>query len=478
MSHRPIKTLIYCVVGLILAGLLLVIAVNVYYGLRLKAAAGAMRQTNLASVRALHQLSNTLREQATLVTAAPAIAEIEVIRKNQGAFVQLEGDFNKNAELLAGLVNDQSLAATVKSLKALYQTRRTAADKVFTLAIGFQQSDALTACQTGFSPADQQLNDAVLKATTRALDLVDGKPSEIIQLVQTSNSVAIILGLVILALAVGSSLWIVQHSVLRPLRSVAEALKEVTRSNVDAAGQITRSSQSLADGASQQAASVEETSSSLEELSSMTHRNSENAQKANELAREARTSADKAAADMNAMSAAMESIKASSDDIAKIIKTIDEIAFQTNILALNAAVEAARAGEAGMGFAVVADEVRNLAQRSAQAAKETAAKIEGAIRNTGQGVELSAKVAVALNEIVVKVRHVDDLVSEVSTASREQTSGITQINSAVSQMDKVTQGNAANAEESAAAARDLSGQAEVIKQTVLQLTQLIDKPIA
>jgi methyl-accepting chemotaxis protein len=165
----------------------------------------------------------------------------------------------------------------------------------------------------------------------------------------------------------------------------------------------------------------------------------------------------------------MEAIKVSSDDIAKIIKTIDEIAFQTNILALNAAVEAARAGEAGMGFAVVADEVRNLAQRSAQAAKETAGKIEGAITKTGQGVEISSKVAQTLNEIVTKARQVDELVAEVASASREQTEGITQINTAVGQMDKVTQSNAANAEESAAAAEELNAQAEVMKQSVAEL---------
>jgi methyl-accepting chemotaxis protein len=142
--------------------------------------------------------------------------------------------------------------------------------------------------------------------------------------------------------------------------------------------------------------------------------------------------------------------------IAKIIKTIDEIAFQTNILALNAAVEAARAGEAGMEFAVVADEVRNLAQHSAQAAKETAAKIEGAIGNTSQGVEISCKVAQALYDIVAKARQVDELAAEVANASGEQSRGITQINTAVGQVDKVTQSNAASAEESAAAAEELT----------------------
>jgi methyl-accepting chemotaxis protein len=176
---------------------------------------------------------------------------------------------------------------------------------------------------------------------------------------------------------------------------------------------------------------------------------------------------------MQTMNAAMEAIKVSSDDIAKIIKTIDEIAFQTNILALNAAVEAARAGEAGMGFAVVADEVRNLAQRSASAAKETAGKIEGAITKTAQGVGISKQVAETLIEIATKARQVDELVAEVAGASREQTQGITQINTAVGQMDKVTQSNAANAEESAAAAEELNAQATTMKESVAELMRLV-----
>jgi methyl-accepting chemotaxis protein len=257
------------------------------------------------------------------------------------------------------------------------------------------------------------------------------------------------------------------------LSRVSDSLNDGSNQVASAAGQVSSSSQSLAEGASEQAASLEETSSSLEEMASMTKRNSANSQKANDLAKQARTAADKSVGDMQAMSAAMQAIKVSSDDIAKIIKTIDEIAFQTNILALNAAVEAARAGEAGMGFAVVADEVRNLAQRSAQAAKETAAKIEGAIGKTAQGVQISGKVAEALNEIVAKARQVDELAAEVASASREQTQGITQINTAVGQMDKVTQSNAANAEECAAAAEELNAQAETMKQSVGDLLKLV-----
>jgi methyl-accepting chemotaxis protein len=290
--------------------------------------------------------------------------------------------------------------------------------------------------------------------------------------VRQSSMGEIVLGVSGLLIGVVFSFFTIR-SITRTLRQVADALATGAEQTAGAAGQVSASSQSLAEGASEQAASLEETGASLEEMAGMTKQNAENAQKANELARLGRSAADKGVGDIAAMDAAMQSIKTSSDDIAKIIKTIDEIAFQTNILALNAAVEAARAGEAGMGFAVVADEVRNLAQRSAQAAKETAGKIEGAITNAAQGVQISAKVAEALNDIVVKVRQVDELVAEVASASREQTQGITQINTAVGQMDKVTQSNAANAEEGAAAAEQLNSQAVLMKQSVDELLQLV-----
>jgi methyl-accepting chemotaxis protein len=287
-----------------------------------------------------------------------------------------------------------------------------------------------------------------------------------------ANTMTMVLTIIGISLGVIFSIIIVK-GISRVLNNVAGSLDDGSNQVVSAAGQVSASSQTLAEGASEQAASLEETSSSLEEMSSMTKRNAENALKANDLAKQARSAADTGASDMQAMSAAMEAIKVSSNDIAKIIKTIDEIAFQTNILALNAAVEAARAGEAGMGFAVVADEVRNLAQRSAQAAKETANKIEGAIGKSAQGVEISNKVAQRLNEIVTKIRQVDELVSEVAGASREQTQGITQVNTAVGQMDKVTQSNAASAEESAAAAEELNAQAVAMKESVAELLQLV-----
>jgi len=262
------------------------------------------------------------------------------------------------------------------------------------------------------------------------------------------------------------------RAILKALGAVTTALHAGSEQTTAAAAQVSSASQTLAGGATEQAASLEETSASLEEISGMTRRNAENAQRAKELAGHARQAADTGVADMGAMKTAMSEIKASSDDIAKIIKTIDEIAFQTNILALNAAVEAARAGEAGAGFAVVAEEVRNLAQRSAQAAKETATKIEGAIVKTAQGVTISNKVAGSLEEIASRARQVDELVVEIATASTEQDQGIKQVTTAVSQMDQVTQSNAASAEESASAAEELNAQSLALQEIVRDLLRL------
>jgi len=267
--------------------------------------------------------------------------------------------------------------------------------------------------------------------------------------------------------------WRFRTSTVKQLRRMSTGLREASSQVAAAADQVSSASQELASGANEQASSLEETSASLNEMASMAKRNSEGAKRANELARIARKSADAGAADMEQMRGSISAIKDSSDDIAKIIQTIDEIAFQTNILALNAAVEAARAGSAGMGFAVVAEEVRALAQRSAAASRETAGKIEAAINKTDQGVQISARVAQTLGEIVETVRKVDDLIAEVATASGEQDQGVEQINAAVSQMDKITQANAAGAEESAAAGEELKAQSMALQEVVNELSNMV-----
>jgi len=267
--------------------------------------------------------------------------------------------------------------------------------------------------------------------------------------------------------------WFVIRSITRPIARIADVLSDESTQTHAAALTVAEVSQSMSDGASRQAASLEESSASLHEMASMTSRNSEAARAAKNLAADARNTADSGARDMAAMKEAMSAIRTSSAEISKIIKTIDEIAFQTNILALNAAVEAARAGEAGAGFAVVAEEVRNLAQRSAQAAKETAAKIADASSKSEQGVAISGKVASSLDAIVARIRELDEMVGGIANASHEQSEGIKQLNQAVAGMDQITQTNAGLAQQGASSAHELQQQSAQVKSAVGDLMLMV-----
>jgi methyl-accepting chemotaxis protein len=311
------------------------------------------------------------------------------------------------------------------------------------------------------------------KSKTPWASLVTVPESEVLAAAIELRRLVIGIGAAVLAGLLAVAWWL-SRSIARPIHEVAESLNLGSDQVAAASSQVAAASQSLAQGASEQAAGLEETGASCEEMSGMTKRNADSADAAKALAAETRTAADAGAADMRELSGAMSELKLAGASVAKIVKTIDEIAFQTNILALNAAVEAARAGEAGSGFAVVAEEVRRLAQRSAQAAKETAETIETTIEKSARGYEVSLKVAAALEGIVTRIRKVDELVAEISGASGEQHQGVGQINDAMRQMDKVTQDNAANAEEAASAAEELNAQAASVKEAVAQLLRLVD----
>ncbi len=265
----------------------------------------------------------------------------------------------------------------------------------------------------------------------------------------------------------------IKHAINQAVENIDLGMQQVSAAAEQVAsvsGEIGIGSQSVAQGASEQASSLEEISSSLQEMASMTKQNAGNAIEARGLTDATRAATNKGVESMNRLSEAMVSIKTSSDQTAKIVKTIDEIAFQTNLLALNAAVEAARAGEAGKGFAVVAEEVRNLAMRSAEAAKNTANMIEESSNNANHGVALNQEVLKNLNEMNVQVNKVSEMISEIATGSEQQSMGIEQINVSVEQMNQMTQQNAANSEESASAAQELGSQAEEMRSLVSAFT--------
>jgi len=283
--------------------------------------------------------------------------------------------------------------------------------------------------------------------------------------------------LALIATAVGIALAIyIVRGINSALTQTAVELQEGADQIASASSQVSASSQSLAQGASEQAASLEETSASAEEINSMAHKNTENATTMAQLVVDSKAEFVNTNRQLGEMMVAMDDINDSSGKIAKIIKIIDEIAFQTNILALNAAVEAARAGEAGMGFAVVADEVRSLAQRSAQAAKDTALLIEDSVSKSVAGKTKLSDVATSIERISGEFTSIGTLVDEVSHGSKEQSIGIEQISRALSQMEKVTQTTAASAEETAAAAEELNAQSEYMKERLNEMAGSSNAP--
>ena len=406
-------------------------------------------------VNAFLLTSDAPKAVAAREALAVTVSQIQKMQKDQVEMEKLDATLKDDAKM-ALLANLQQTAITYRKglddVVTAQQTReKILAERINRVAPEFTAS--LARVKTSVHDYQDEL-----EARTHT----EQRRNEVVVL--TITSIGLILGAV--------CAWFITRGVTHRITEVAARLSTESEKTGAAALQVSSASQSMANGASQQAASLEETSSSLHEMASMTSRNSDNAQNAKTLANQARQTADAGAIDMEQMKTAMAAIKGSSTEISKIIKTIDEIAFQTNILALNAAVEAARAGEAGLGFAVVADEVRNLAQRCAGAAKETADKISASTEKSEQGARISEKMAANLAAIVDKTRQLDERIAEIAQSSHEQSEGIGQLNTAVASMDKITQENAALAEESSASAEELKSQAEQVRLAVADLMRM------
>lgn len=328
---------------------------------------------------------------------------------------------------------------------------------------GFDRSQVTSARQvdTAVNGADRRFTEE-LEAMTAAVirqseEIMD---REVQRLERRGRVLGLLMSVgTIVGVALGGAFgWLTSLAVTRHVRGVAQRMWDGTLEIAAAAGQVATSSQSAAKSSSEQAAAVEESAAVLTEVNAAVKQNAKHAATAREISSASRKSADLSAAEASEMQAAMQAIGVASGNIAKIVKSIDQIAFQTNILALNAAVEAARAGEAGAGFAVVADEVRSLAQRSAQAARETAQMIEDATAKSARGGEIASRVGRSLHELIENTRRTDELIAQIAAGSDEQATGLGQAVASTTRIDRLTQDNAATAEQTASAAEALDEQ--------------------
>lgn len=381
--------------------------------------------------------------------------------------------YNKASEELEKIVADNKETQLRANIKQTANLSTQLTNKVINLGLQNKVKEATELLVKEAAPANDNVRKEMEKYVVYQNERNQIDKEEASLAYKRGYNITIAIGICSFVIGVLIAVFLTR-GITKPVEQIIQELTGSANQVAAASVQLAASSEQLAEGSSEQAASIQETSASLEETASAVKQNTENTRQAAQLSSEAKESADRGYEEMKDMMEAMVKIKTSSDQISKIIKVIDEIAFQTNILALNAAIEAARAGDAGMGFAVVADEVRKLAQRSAQAAKDTAVIIESNIELSKKGVASAKKVNESLGEISIQIKKIHELMDEIVAASKEQTQGIMQINKAIAQMNQVIEENAGSAEESASASEELSSQAENMKEIVKKLAVLVD----